>query len=65
MAHHVVTAHPGRWEVAFQEANTVAVHFWRKVAATHDPRWTEKRRPVPDRPHLPPDSWITFTVQDH
>ncbi|UFQ19820.1 MULTISPECIES: hypothetical protein [Streptomyces] len=22
--------------------------------------WTEERRPVPGRPGLPPDSWITF-----
>jgi predicted acetyltransferase len=62
LAHEVVASFPGTWEVAFQEANTVAAHFWRKVAAAHGPRWTEERRAVPDRPHLPADSWVTFEV---
>ena len=63
LAHEVVTTFPGTWEVAFQEANTVATHFWRKVAAAHSPDWTEERRAVPGRPDLPADSWITFAVQ--
>ena len=64
VAQHVVTTFPGMWEVAFQEANSVATHFWRKVAAAHGPGWTEERRAVPGRPHLPADSWITFEVDD-
>jgi len=64
LVHHVVTTVPGRWEVAFQEANTTAVQFWRKVAAAHDPGWTEELRAVPGQPDLPPDSWITFTVHE-
>lgn len=64
LAHQVVTACPGMWEVAFQEANTVATHFWRRVAAAHDPGWSVELRAVPDRPHLPPDSWITFEVKN-
>ncbi len=31
-----------------------------KVAAAHSPHWTEERRVVPGRPHLPRDTWITF-----
>ncbi|SES45578.1 Predicted acetyltransferase [Pedococcus cremeus] len=62
--HEVLATFPGRWEVAFQEANTVAGHFWRAVAASHDPRWSEERRAVPGQPDVPPDSWIGFTVHD-
>ena len=56
----VLAARPGRWTVAFQDTNPGAVAFWRSVAADHDPEWTEEDRPVPDRPDLPPDSWISF-----
>lgn len=63
LVHHVLTAFPGSWEVAFQDSNTVAGHFWRKVAAAHDSRWAEEHRRVPGRPHLQPDSWITFEVR--
>ena len=59
----VVARHPGRWEVAFQDRNTAAVRFWRRVA-TEIARtaWTEERRPVPGKPELPPDVWISFDV---
>lgn len=59
----VVAEHPGRWEVAFQDANAAAVRFWRRVAtglAGSD--WTEERRAVPGRADLPPDVWISFTA---
>lgn len=59
----VLAKHPGPWEVAFQDANAVAVRFWRRVAtelAGDD--WTEERRPVPGRPDTPPDVWISFHV---
>ncbi|MFI5666284.1 GNAT family N-acetyltransferase [Streptomyces sp. NPDC051704] len=59
----VVARHPGPWEVAFQDANLAAVHFWRRVAAEiAGEAWTEDRRPVPGRPDLPPDVWISFDV---
>ncbi|RIQ10862.1 GNAT family N-acetyltransferase [Jiangella rhizosphaerae] len=59
----VVERHPGPWEVAFQDANTGAVRFWRRVAtALAGQRWTEERRAVPGRPELPPDVWISFAV---
>ncbi|MFC8275640.1 GNAT family N-acetyltransferase [Streptomyces sp. NPDC057271] len=59
----VVAAHPGRWEVAFQEENTGAVRFWRRVAADiAGEAWSEERRPVPGRPDVPPDTWISLDV---
>jgi predicted acetyltransferase len=57
----VLARHPGAWEVASQDLNVAAVHFWRRVAAEVAGRaWTEERRPVPGRPELPPDIWISF-----
>ena len=51
--------HPGSWEVAMQETDLPAVHFWRRVATeVAGQEWTEARRRVPDRPDLPPDFWI-------
>ena len=57
----VVALHPGPWEIAFQDANAGAVRFWRRAAAEiAGDDWTEDRRPVPGRPDLPPDVWISF-----
>jgi predicted acetyltransferase len=57
----VVARHPGEWEIAFQDANAGAVRFWRRVAvALAGDGWEEERRPVPDRPDLAPDVWISF-----
>lgn len=57
----VVARHAGRWEVAFQEQNAKAVCFWRRVAGEiAGTSWNEERRPVPGRPELPPDVWISF-----
>jgi predicted acetyltransferase len=57
----VVARHPGEWEVAFQENNDRAVRFWRRVAEELAPgAWAEERRPVPERPDLAPDCWISF-----
>lgn len=54
--------HPGRWEIAFQEENPGAARFWRGIAATIAPdSYEEERRPVPGKPHLPPDVWIMLT----
>ncbi|MFI0407232.1 GNAT family N-acetyltransferase [Actinomadura sp. 3N508] len=59
----VIARHPGPWEIAFQDENAPAVHFWRRVATEIAPEaWTEEHRPVPSHPHLPPDTWITFTA---
>jgi predicted acetyltransferase len=59
----ILAEHPGSWEIAFQDANTAAVHFWRRVATEFaGSDWTEERRAVPGRPDLPPDTWISFEV---
>ncbi|QEV17427.1 GNAT family N-acetyltransferase [Streptomyces alboniger] len=59
----IVAKHPGRWEVAFQDANLAAVRFWRRVAGeVAGEEWTEERRAVPRRPDLPPDTWISFST---
>ena len=61
-AEQVVRAHPGRWEIAFQEENARAARFWRRLAADLLTGTTEERRPVPDKPYLPPDVWLTGVV---
>ncbi|MBV9023008.1 MAG: GNAT family N-acetyltransferase [Streptomycetaceae bacterium] len=59
----VVAKHPGPWEVAFQDDNATAAHFWRRVATEiAGDIWAEERRPVPGRPDLPDDVWISFNV---
>jgi predicted acetyltransferase len=61
----VVLRHPGPWEIAFQYENEPAVRFWRRVAAElAADGWSEETRPVPGRPGLPPDAWISFRVGD-
>jgi len=57
----LVAQYPGPWQVAFQDANVTAVRFWRRVAQEiAGTAWTQERRPVPGRPDLPPDVWISF-----
>ncbi|MEU9523734.1 GNAT family N-acetyltransferase [Streptomyces sp. NPDC048224] len=59
----IVARHPGPWEIAFQDANPGAVKFWRRVATEiAGDAWTEERRPVPNRPDLAPDVWISFST---
>jgi predicted acetyltransferase len=56
--------YPGAWEIAFQEENAVAARFWRRVAAeTALDGVREERRPVPGKPQIPPDVWLTLTVE--
>lgn len=60
-ARALLRRHPGPWEIAFQEENPRAATFWRGVASDllgND--WSEERRPVPDKLHLPEDVWITL-----
>jgi predicted acetyltransferase len=64
LAAHVLTSLPGRWEIAFQDANPPAVRFWRAVATDAvGQAWTEEHRAVPGRPELPPDTWISLTTR--
>ncbi|MFI9248487.1 GNAT family N-acetyltransferase [Streptomyces sp. NPDC053069] len=59
----VLRRHPGTWEIAFQDTNPAAVRFWPHVARELAGRaWTRELRPVPDRPELRADVWISFTV---
>ena len=59
----LLQAYPGRWEVAFQEANAGAARFWRRVATdVAGEGWHEEARSVPDKPEVPPDTWLTLTV---
>ncbi|MFI9803550.1 GNAT family N-acetyltransferase [Streptomyces sp. NPDC052301] len=59
----VLGRHPGPWEIAFQEDNRAAVRFWQRVADdVAQDAWTRELRPVPERPELPPDAWISFVV---
>jgi predicted acetyltransferase len=54
-----IRRHPGRWEIAFQEENPKAARFWRRVATeVVGDAWTTEARPVPDKPHIPPDTWL-------
>ncbi|MGW0208792.1 GNAT family N-acetyltransferase [Streptomyces sp. NPDC003233] len=59
----VLTRHPGPWQVAHQHDNPAAVAFWPQVAAdVAGDAWTRELRPVPERPELPPDVWLSFHV---
>lgn len=59
----VVARHPGPWEIPFQDANAPAAAFWRRVATViAGADWTEEHRPVPHRPRVPPDVWISFAT---
>ncbi len=62
-AEHVVRAHPGPWEIAFQEDNAAAARFWRRLGAEVLTDVEEELREVPDKPYLPPDVWLTGTVR--
>jgi predicted acetyltransferase len=62
-ATQVLRAHPGRWEIAFQEENPTAARFWRRFAVDLvGSVYREERRPVPGKPHIPPDTWLLLTV---
>jgi predicted acetyltransferase len=64
LAAQVLASFPGRWEIAFQDANPPAVHFWRAVATDAvGQAWAEEHRAVPGRPDLPPDTWISLTTR--
>lgn len=59
-AEAIVRSSPGAWAVAYQDSNAVAARFWTSVAASLDTAWSLERRAVPDRPDLPPDTWVSF-----
>ncbi|KPI22062.1 hypothetical protein OK074_7256 [Actinobacteria bacterium OK074] len=64
LVREVTAGHPGTWEVPFQDDNRAGAPFWRRVAEQlAGDAWTEEHRPVPDRPDLRPDAWISFGVR--
>jgi len=54
--------YPGVWEIPFQEENADAARFWRRVAAEVGESVSEEPRPVPGKPLIPPDVWLTLTI---
>jgi predicted acetyltransferase len=61
-AEAVVRAHPGPWEVAFQNENPAAARFWRRLAAEIGTNVRETLQPVPNKPHIPDDVILSFDV---
>jgi predicted acetyltransferase len=53
---------PGRWEVGFQNENSIAARFWRHVAADIGSNVQERLQPVPNKPHIPDDVILSFDV---
>ena len=57
----VMRATPGRWTLGFQDYNPGARSFWTRVAtAVAGDSWRIEHQPVPGKPELPPDSWLTI-----
>lgn len=59
LALDVIRRHPGAWEIAFQRDNPGAGKFWRRVADEVFGEWAEEARPVPGKPEVPPDTWLS------
>ena len=62
-ARELLARYPGPWEIGFQVENRGVPEFWRRVATdvagTH---WREELRPVPDKPHIADDHFLTFST---
>lgn len=60
LAIEALSRHEGPWSIGFQHENPGAGRFWRQAAdAAFGPgRWSERQRPVPGKPHVPPDHFI-------
>jgi predicted acetyltransferase len=59
----VLSLHPGRWAIPFQEENPGAARFWRRVGAdVAAAGYEEERRPVPGKPAIPPDTWLLLST---
>jgi len=62
-ATQLLARYPGSWEVGFQLGNPGASSFWRRVVTdVVGTQWREELRPVPDKPHIPDDHFLVFTV---
>ena len=63
VARTLIERYPGPWEIAFQDNNPGAPEFWKRVVASIvGDAWREEWRPVPDKPQIAPDHWLTFDV---
>ncbi|GGB16331.1 hypothetical protein GCM10011492_02570 [Flexivirga endophytica] len=60
LARVVVGEYPGRWDVAYQDANAAAVALWPAVAGSFDAGYTVERRAVPGDSDVPHDVWVSF-----
>lgn len=60
-ARDVMGRHPGPWVIPFQNENPRAAAFWRRLSAEQLVDVEEQLLPVPGKPHLPPDVWLTGT----
>lgn len=61
-ARGLLARYPGTWEIPFQEENGAAARFWRRLGSAVADDVREDRRPVPGKPHVPPDVWLKLTV---
>lgn len=62
-ARELLDRYPGPWEIGFQVENRGAPDFWRRVATdVVGTQWHEELRPVPGKPHIPDDHFLTFTT---
>jgi predicted acetyltransferase len=61
-AEATIRRHPGRWEVCFQNENPTAARFWRRLAAELGSNVREQLQPVPNKPHIPDDVILSFTL---
>jgi predicted acetyltransferase len=59
LALDVIARHAGPWAIPFQNDNTRAMAFWRRVAErAWGEQWAETVEPVAGRADVPPDHWI-------
>lgn len=58
-ARAVIERHPGDWVIPFQNENPRAAAFWRRLAGDVLVGVAETTVPVPGKPHLPADVWMT------
>jgi predicted acetyltransferase len=61
-AERVVRAHPGPWWIPFQEENEKAARFWRRLGLEVLRDVEEELRPVPGKPYIPADVWLSGTA---
>jgi predicted acetyltransferase len=62
-AAQLLSIYSGSWTITFQTANTSAGRFWRRfVTQVVGEAWSEESLPVRNRPDVPPDIWLRFSL---